>query len=265
MSTIVLDYARPRDELRRRVFGWLEGAVLAGAGILLPMGCFMASLVRYPGGPDYQRGKWFDCLTLVPSVSASWPFAPLLFAATFAMAVLVIAPRRVAQSWLLRWALYSGTILAAQYTLIQAIAAAQPSAPLSLGTIVAVGAAGIATLLALGGLWIVPRVPRIKLAYWLPCAVLTLIAAVVGWRITLPVILISVIMGAIVAPALTLAVYLRVSFIVWKLARQEPRAAGRIGLRVPLVWLTTYGAAWVLAVINAIDLYNSLPKTPPDC
>jgi hypothetical protein len=31
------------------------------------------------------------------------------------------------------------------------------------------------------------------------------------------------------------------------------------------VWLTIYGGAWVLAVINAIDLYNSLPKTPPDC
>ena len=110
MSTIVLDYAPPRDDSRRRVIGWLEGAVLAAAGILLPLGCFAASLKLYPGGPVFQRGKWFDYLTLVPSVRASWPFAPLLFAATFAMAVLVIAPQRVAQSWLLRWALYSGAI-----------------------------------------------------------------------------------------------------------------------------------------------------------
>ena len=36
-------------------------------------------------------------------------------------------------------------------------------------------------------------------------------------------------------------------------------------LLVPLAWLTTYGATWVVAVINAIDLYNSLPKKPPDC
>ena len=70
---------------------------------------------------------------------------------------------------------------------------------------------------------------------------------------------------AIVAPAITLAVYLRVSYIVWKLAKQEPRTAGRIGLRVPLVWLATYGTAWVLAFISAIDIYNSLPKKPPDC
>ena len=79
MGTIVLDYAQSDDQ-RRRVIGWLEGGVLAGAGILLPMGCFAASLNRYPGAPDFQRGEWLDCLTLVPSVMASWPFAPLLFA-----------------------------------------------------------------------------------------------------------------------------------------------------------------------------------------
>jgi hypothetical protein len=106
MGTILLDYAQPRDDQSRRVIGWLEGAVLAGAGILLPMGCFAASFNRYPGGPYYQRGEWFDCLTLVPSVGASWPFAPLLFAAAYAMAVLVIAPQRVAQSWLLRWSFW---------------------------------------------------------------------------------------------------------------------------------------------------------------
>lgn len=265
MGTIVLDYAQPRDDQSRRVIGWLEGAVLAGAGILLPMLCFAASLKRYPGGPDYQRGQWLDFLTLVPSVGASWPFAPLLFAATGAMAVALIAPHRVAQSWLLRWALYSGAILSSQYTLIQAIAMAEPRAPLSVGTLIAVVAAAIATLLALGGLWTVPRLPRIKPAYWLPCAILILIAAVVGWRITLPVILLGAMLGAIVAPALTLAAYLRVSFIAWKLAKQEPRAGRRIGFRVPLVWLATYGAVWVIAFINAIDLYNSLPKKPPDC
>jgi hypothetical protein len=91
------------------------------------------------------------------------------------------------------------------------------------------------------------------------------LAAIVCWRIALSAILISVILGAMVAPALTLAAYLRASFIVWRLAQQEPRAGGRIGVRVPLVWLTTYGVAWGIAVINAIDLYNSLPKTPPDC
>jgi hypothetical protein len=265
MSTIVLDYAPERDDQKRRIIGWQEGAVLAAAGILLPIGCFAASLQRYPGAPDFQRGEWSDYLTLVPSVAASWPFAPLLFAATYAMAVALIAPSRVAQSWLLRWALYSGTILAAQYTLIQAIAFAEPGAPLRVGTFVAVGAAGIATLLALGALWTVPRLPGIKPAYWLACAILMLVAAVVGWRIALPAILLSAMLVAIVAPALTLAVYLRISFIVRKLAQQEPRAAGRIGLRVPLVWLTTYGTAWVVAFINAIELYHSLPKTPPDC
>jgi hypothetical protein len=230
--------------------------------------CFAASMNRYFGGPEYQRGEWFDYLTMVPGVMASWPFAPLLFAATYAMAVLVISPHRVAQNWLLRWALYSGTILAAQYTLIQAIALAEPGAPLSVGTFVAVGGVGIATLLALGGLWIVPRLARIKPAYWLACTILMALAAVAAvmyWRIALPIVLLSVMFGAIVAPALTLAVYLRASLIVWKLAQREPCAGGRIGLRVPLVWLATYGVAWAVAIISAIDLYNSLPKTPPDC
>ena len=229
------------------------------------MGCFAASLNRYPGAPDFQRGEWLDCLTLVPSVMASWPFAPLLFAATFTLAVLVILPHRVAQSWLLRWALYSGAILAAQYTLIQAIAIAEPAAPLSVGTFLAVCAVGSSTLLALGGLWLVPRLPRINLAYCLPCAILLALAAIAYWRIALPIVLLIAMLGAIVAPALTLAAYLRASFIVWKLAQKETRAGERMGLRVPLVWLATYGVAWAVAVTSAIELYNALPKTPPDC
>jgi hypothetical protein len=265
MSAMMLDYAVRRDEPKPRVIGWLETAVLAGAGILVPMLCFAASLNRYPGAPDFQRGSWCDYLIMVPSVMASLPFAPLMFAATYAMAVLLIAPHRVAKSWMLRWALYSGTILAAQYTIIQAIAIAEPRTPLSLGTVMAVVAGAIATLMALGGLWIVPRVPRIKPEYWVPCVILSCLIAAVGWRITLPVVLISAMLVAAIAPALTLAVYLRVSFIVWKLARQDPRAGGRIRVGLPLVWLATYGIAWVLAFINAIDLYNSLPKTPPDC
>jgi hypothetical protein len=265
MGSIVLDYAPARDDQRRQVTGWLEGAVLAGAGILLPMVCFVASLNRYFGGPEFQRGYWFDHLTLVPGVQVSWPFAPLLFAATYAMAVLLITPHRVVQSWVLRGALYSGAILAVQYAVIQAIAIVEPGALISVGSIVAVGAVGIATLLALGGLWVVPRLPRIGPIYWLPWVILTPLAAVVCWRTALPVVLLGAVLVAIVAPALTLAAYLRVSFIVWKLAKQESPAVGRIGLRVPLVWLITYGVAWAVAFIHAIDLYNSLPKTPPDC
>ncbi len=263
MSTIPLDYAQVRDDPQRRIIGGLECAVLAMVGILLPNGCFALTFNRYFGGPEFQRGKWFDRLTLVPGVAASWPFAPLLFAATFALAVLIISPHRVAQSWLLRWALYSGAILAAQYTLIQAIAMAEPAAPLSVGTLVAVGGAGITTLLGLGGLWLVPRLPNIKRAYWLPCTILFPLAAIAGWRITLPVILIGGLLVAVIAPALTLAVYLRL------VTRTEigARAAGARGraLRVPFVWLTAFGAAWVVAFINAVELYNSLPKTPPDC
>jgi hypothetical protein len=265
MATLILDYEPPRDDPSRRIITRLESAVLAAAGILLPMLCFAASFNRYLGGPDYQRGNWSDYLTLIPSVIASWPFAPLLFAPTFAMAVLVIAPHRVAQSWLLRWALYSGAILSAQYTLIQAIAFTEPSSPLSIGTFVAIGAAAVTTLLSLGALWLVPRLPRIKMKYWLPCVILIPPAAVIGWHITLPIILVTVMLGAIVAPAITLAAYLRVSFIARKLAQHEPRAASPIRLSVPLVWLTTYGTAWAIAFTNAIDLYNALPKKPPDC
>jgi len=269
METIALDYAPPPDPQNRRPITWLESAVLAAAGIFLPMLCFAASLNLYPGGPVYQRGQWLDYLTILPSVRASYPFAPLLFAATFAMAVLVIAPHRVAQSWLLRWALYSGAILSAQYTLIQALAVAEPAKLLSLATFAALVAAVIVTFLALALLWALPRLsplPRIKLAYWLPFTILIPVAAaVLFWRITLPLIVISTIFVAIVAPALTLAAYLRVSFIVSKLAQQQPPPARRIRLRIPLIWLTTYAAAWTLAFINAIDLYNSLPKTPPDC
>jgi hypothetical protein len=101
--------------------------------------------------------------------------------------------------------------------------------------------------------------------YWLPCLIFLCFVAAVSWRITLPMALLSMILGAVAAPAITLAAYLRISYIVWKQAPEQPRAGLPIRLGVPLAWLATYGTAWVLAFINAIELYNSLPKTPPDC
>ena len=52
----VLDYAVPRDDPGRRVISWLESAVLAGAGILLPMLCFASSIRRYPAGRSFSGG-----------------------------------------------------------------------------------------------------------------------------------------------------------------------------------------------------------------
>jgi hypothetical protein len=52
MITIPLNYAHPKDDPTRRVISLLESAVLAAAGILLPMLCFAASINRYPGGPN---------------------------------------------------------------------------------------------------------------------------------------------------------------------------------------------------------------------
>ncbi len=264
MGTIVLDYEQARDE-HRRIIGWLEGGVLAGAGILLPMLCFAASLQRYPGAPDYQRGEWLDYLILVPSVPASWPFAPLLFAAACAMAVAVVAPHRVAQSRLLRGALYSGAILSAQYTFIQAMAVVEPRAMLSIGTVVAVIISAIATSLALGVLWLLARVPRIKPVYGLVVLILIPVAVVAGRQIAIAVVLLGAMLVALIAPALTLAVFLRTSFIIGKLAQQEPHEKAGTKLGVPIAWLLTYGTMCAIAFMNAVELYNSLPKTPPDC
>jgi hypothetical protein len=58
---------------------------------------------------------------------------------------------------------------------------------------------------------------------------------------------------------------LRISYILRKLAPKHPRAALPVRLGVPLAWLGTYGIAWMVAFSEAIELYNSLPKTPPDC
>lgn len=264
MEPFKLDYARPGHDPARRPIGWLESAVLASAGIFLPMLCFASSINRYPAAPDYQRGEWSDYLALLPSVRASWPFAPLLFAATYAVAILVVAPHRVLQSRLLRLALYSGTILSAQYTLIQAIAITSPGHLLSWGTFLAIGAAALATLIAFSLLSIVPRSPRIKSVYLLPCLILIPLA-IVAWRITLPIVLLAAILVALFAPAITLAAYLRLSFLVWNLAASQPRDTSRMRALIPITWIATYVTVWIVAFSSAIDLYNSLPKTPPDC
>jgi len=267
MSTLVLDYAPPAPSPSRRIIPWTETVVLGGAGIALPMLCFAVSMNRYMGAPQWQRGFLTDHLTLVASGRAGWPFAPLLFAAIFSMGIALISPSRAARSWLLRYSIYSGVILSAQYTLIQMMAIVEPASWFGWGMAGVVAAAVIATGLSAGGIWLSRHFGSIKSNVWLPLVILAIIAAVVFWRLALPMVIFSVMAVAIGAPALSLAAYLRAAILVRRLAHGEsqPAAHHRLRLLIGLLWLATYGIAWTIAMMNAVDLYRALPTKPPDC
>jgi hypothetical protein len=263
MSTAVLEYALPAPTRLRRAIGLCESLVLAGAAIGLPLLCLALSARRYPGAPEFQRGHWNDYLTLLPSGRAVWPFVPLLFAAMFAMGVTLIRPERTARSWVLRYAVYSGVVLSAQFTLIQMIALFDPSAWMTWEMLGAVVATIITTALAAGMIWATKFLGYIKPVVWVPSLIFLAIAAVLFHQQAIMVVLLTAMAIALIAPALTLAAYLRAANLVRKLAREQSTPQRRVF--IGFVWLATYGLAWILAMINAIELYRSLPIKPPDC
>jgi len=267
MSTLILNYAPPTPTQPRRILPRMEAVVLSAAGIALPLLCFAASARRYPGAPEYQTGRYFDYLLLVPSLRASWPFAPLLFAAVFALAIALISPTRVARSWLLRYAIYSGAVLSLQYTVIQMIALFEPTSWLTWSMFGALTASLAATAFSVTILWLTRYLTHLKPYIWIPTLSLLLILSILLWPHSLIALIFPLMATALIAPALTLAAYLRVALLVTKLSPANSNTLIKPHRRAPITcaWLATYSMSWALAMMNAIELYHSLPTKPPDC
>jgi len=216
---------------------------------ILPIISFALSNVLKP---EWQSGKTSDYVVLLFLPQAAWFFFPFLIYSVVSTLLLLFAPRRFAAHFVVRFGVYTGFLLALQYAILVA------------GTDFAIVSAVAAAFLVACRLIFWKTQSRkiwIALIFVLVLGGL-LIAGITNSFAQAPFFVVIAILVA--SPFLCLVI---AGFIAFKLIRHYEKgfsfplwpAAGVLG------WLALYGVAWRFSILQAVEIYHSLPVAPPDC
>jgi hypothetical protein len=260
----VLDYASPRTDLKSRPLmpGVLRFAGIY-AGVLVPAVCLTWSLAGYPFGPEWQSGRVGDYAKLFLSARSGWPFFPLLLYSMAAMARVCGNPAHAARRFGVRFGIYTGVVLAAQFTLIMFLGAASEDAR-SAAQVFVGGLAGTAVPAAvlllfdyLARRFGADTVWAVGIAIALGAVT---IGMVIGKGAAWGVVGAPLIGSLLLATPWALATYAAIAVWVYRRARDEP--TGPVATAAP-AWTVTYAGTWAVAVEQAIRAYHALPTARP--
>lgn len=269
MSTPVLEYHSPNTQSSKPLISRLEKCVLIALGVVLPLICFAIASHQYLLTPEWQSGEWNRYILFIPDGRAGFPFYPLLIYCMVALCVFVARPVS-SHSLAVRLGLYTGIILALQYTLIQASAFQWYG--------MAGAAIGLASnFLVLGILKVFELIPRrimIYIAVGLAGIItLLILASVIGGRLPLAPVnsLVGLPLGAgiaslALAPAWCTGVYTRATLLALRSNQNSDQKSPALATFIAWIpWLGGYASAWKLSITNAIALYAALPPSAPGC
>jgi len=155
-------------------FHWITRVGLAYTGILLPLICFAMSIGDSPFSSDWQDGRTKTYAELLITGAAIGPFMPMLLCSMVSMGLLLWRPMHFVNVVWVRFGIYSGILLAAQYCGILGVAL--DSKPISM-----IGYSVLATGLlwsfgAISKLCLNPRRPKVRIAYYIVIGLLFLLS-----------------------------------------------------------------------------------------
>ena len=246
-----IEAQQPSVSLPFPTSGW--GRILYGLFItLLPAFSFGATaLIK----PVWQTGRLGSYISLLLFPEASLWFLPLLAYSIICYLLLMLAPTRYSQAFVVRAGIYTGVLLALHYSILTLIYALDEQ--------------GYVIVLV----WIFPilfswvyrwltfkwGVAKVNKVLFLFIAGALLIATLISRGSILVLALIGLTMAA---PFWSFLMALRAA--VWLYRTQEPRLTLQRGLGFA-TWLAVYAAAWRYDILKMYELYNQLPKQPPEC
>jgi hypothetical protein len=206
--------------------------------------------------PQWQTGRLPDYIVLFLFPTASLFFFPLLAYSIVSYILLLLDPTRFAGAFPVRLGIYTGVLLALQYSVL----------------VLAYALDSVIYWLLL--IWIIPfifsPIYRRTVARWTAPRVNGFLIVVVIWGLVLGglftrgnapfVVLIGLTMAA---PFWSFLLALRAS--TWLIKNYETRFNLTHGLGLA-AWLAAYVAAWRYNILKMYELYAALPPTPPpDC
>jgi hypothetical protein len=203
--------------------------------------------------PEWQSGKFTDYVALLLLPNVALFFFPFLVYAMVCMSLLLIAPRRFAPHFVVRFGIYTGAILALHY------------AVLTTGTDFLIISTISAAILILGK-WLLGKIKSrlVAIGIILLLILLAALGAMLWGHIEIQQLwFIALIAILSASPFLCLAIGVVTSLKLLKLYETKTFTT-RHGLSL-VAWLAAYGLAWRFSVLKAIEVYQALPPSPPDC
>ena len=230
------------------------GRILYGLFItILPAISFWATdLLK----PEWQNGEFSSYVILLLFPQASLWFILLLAYSVICYLCLMFAPKRFAQRFGIRVGIYTGILLALQYSVVVLVYSFNSFAYI----IVLIWL--LPFVLPLLYRWVVSKWTAVKVNKAL--LILVLAGLLIGGVITRGSLLFLAVIGlAMAAPFWSFLLALRAG--VWLYKNNETKLTLYRGLGL-VAWLGTYTVAWRYDILKMYELYAALPpQPPPDC
>lgn len=223
--------------------------------VILPSFSFWA----IPGlEPEWQSGKLQDYLALLLQPEASVFFIILLVYSVVCYWLLLIDPERYSSSFAIRFGIYTGVLLALQYSIILYIYLSDDKYAFTIFL-----------------LWLFPLYftmieqwaahkwgkARARLVLIILVFVASAILAVINREEFYPAFLVLVLV-VMAAPFWSLLIALQAA--IWLAKNHETTLTFPRGLGIT-AWLAAYAVAWRYDILKMYELYAKLPTEPPDC
>ncbi|MBK9925591.1 MAG: hypothetical protein IPP66_09895 [Anaerolineales bacterium] len=208
--------------------------------------------------PEWQDGQFKSYLTLFLFPEASLLFILLLAYSIICYLLLLVAPARFSESFIVRLGIYTGAFLALQYSIITLIWSVASSVSV------------IIVLLLWASPFILLFLYRLAITKWTSRDVnkFLLILVLIGFLLALVLtrgsaLLLMLAAFALASPFWSLMISSRAA--IWLFKNHETKFTLPHGLGL-VAWLSAYVAAWRFDILKMYELYTALPpQPPPDC
>lgn len=208
--------------------------------------------------PEWQSGRLSDYVGLLLNPEASLLFLVLLSYSVTCYILLLVNVEKFARLFLVRLGIYTGVLLAAQYSVLIVLAANSPvwwsvfiPVWMSLPILIKVYP------------WVASRwghrVVIIIIGVLIVSTSLVLALIDEAYLSVLIYILIGLVIGA---PFWSFLIALKAATWLFKNYETKPGAFHFLGITA---WIGLYAAAWRHDVLKMLELYSALPTSPPDC
>ncbi len=263
-SGLSLDFLRLPEGSR-----WSRPAAVAlmFTGVVLPFICFAIS---FPSGPEWQSGNLYDYAQLLLAHKPASPLYPFLLYNMTCITLLVCNPGRFVKSFVVRLGVYTGVLLALQYSLVFVIALGD-TGPEELLT------AGLCSLLAVVVPWavgwlIVFLFRKFGAVLLILIALLTGLGVILVWVLTeseiddvlVPMVFIPCVLCLLCAAPWATAAYGAMAVYALRNSGVK-RLRFSLGRLMGIVtWLAAFLGAWRTSVLLMFQEYAKLPTEPPE-
>ncbi len=226
--------------------------------IILPIASFVIYFTESIG-PDWQSGQLSDYTAIMLNGEVSWIFYPFLIYAMISYTLMLYSFPRFSRYSVIRFGIYSGTVLSLQYTIFLIVPFIEDGDMYSFLFIFVIPVLSAMVYSRSIGKFGLKRTNILT-------ALLLVILVVLIFNSEEPQLLLLAVLAWIFisGPFWNLILFTQATISLLRRFELSQTFDIKQGFGA-LVWLSAYIAAWRFAVLKTLEIYASLPTSPPNC